>query len=236
LRAFGRKIEPMDLSLPPIPQERIDEIEAELSSPQDSPARYLYDLFISEGFSHNKTIEMIARYKFNLYAPDAKVYVKENPAYYLFNDAEKMIQLSRRAKSRKNPKLENSYARMAILLYAISLEAFINVVYEYSETPKSKALSKMSVKQKWLNAPKDCLPHLGEIQVDDKIIYQPGDSVATFDENSELFQSYLELKKMRNEIVHLKPIFYETDYNSIEKSIFQTEYYKYLKIPQEKPG
>lgn len=164
--------------------------------------------------------------------PDKK-YIKKNPAYYLASDAQHIFALAESAKKEHNLEAEGTYARSAILLYPIALEALINMVYVYYEAYDEKALKKIGLKQKWLQAPKVCLPLCGKLKSKGIVRYKPGDPIETIDENSEPFTTYWELKEIRNDIVHLKPCFRYLDSCDVSNFINRPELYPLTKIPKD---
>src|SRR5260370_36788745 len=97
------------------------------------------------------------------------VVVKENPATYLVSDAEFALECARAANERNDAEATTRFARMAILLYAISLEAFISFVYEYSEVP-APIWTNLSLKDKWIRAAQECLSSLGSLETDDGLV------------------------------------------------------------------
>jgi len=125
----------------------------------------------------------------------------------LIKDSHFMLSLARKAKFLRLWKLENRFARSAILLYPVALEALINSVYEYCESPQAEKLSSIPLKKKWFDAPKSCLPYCGLLSENELNEINNGGVLPSFEEKSELFQSYIELKNIRNDIVHLKAVF-----------------------------
>jgi hypothetical protein len=166
--------------------------------------------------------EEIARYP---------VVVKENPATYIVSDAEFALECARAANERNDDKATTRFARMAILLYAISLEAFISFVYEYSEVP-APIWTNLSLKDKWLRAAQECLSNLGNLETDDGLVYRRGDPVETFREEVEPFLSFLELKQFRNRLVHLKPPFVSVSPEEVDRHLEREEYYPISGLPK----
>jgi len=166
--------------------------------------------------------EEIARYP---------VVVKENPATYLVSDAEFALQSARAARERNEDEATPRFARMAILLYALSLEAFISFVYEYSEVQAS-IWTNLSLKDKWLRAARECLSSLDTLETDDGSVYRRGDPIETFREDGEPFLSFLELKQFRNRVVHLKPPFVYVSPEEVDRHLEREEYYPISGLPK----
>jgi hypothetical protein len=161
------------------------------------------------------------------------VWRKENPAYYLVQDANQMLRLATDANRESDIDRECSFSRSAVLLYALAAEAFINMVYEYSQSPATAHLQQMSVRRKWLRASIECLPHQGRIENEEgQIVYKPGDKIETFDPNSKLFLSYIELKKIRDDFVHLKPVFRFVPVEECAAPLREKDVYPHTGIPK----
>jgi hypothetical protein len=159
-----------------------------------------------------------------------QVYIRENPATYLVSDAEYALECARSANDRKDDDAATRFARVAILLYAVSLEGFINFVYEYSEVPRS-TWSKLSFRDRWLNAASLCLPENGVLEVNDVVVYRPGDPIETFREDAEPFVSFLELKAFRNRSIHLMPPYAQIEREEVEAHLAREEYYPFSGLP-----
>ena len=158
-------------------------------------------------------------------------YVKENPATHLAADAAFALEYARSANSRKNDEETARFARMSILLYAVSLEAFINFIYRYHEVPESRWRS-LSLKDKWLRAAPECLGSSGTIETEQGVVYRPGDPVETFRKDVEPFVSFLELKSFRDSLVHLDPPFAEVTKDNVESHLTRAEYYAASGLPK----
>jgi hypothetical protein len=165
--------------------------------------------------------------------PDWDCLYKKNPAFYIINDALELFTLAEKAKNDSNKMHEEVFSRATILLFPVALEAIINVVYEYYDVYGKDELRKISAKEKWLNASTKCLPMVGTLKVKGEIIYKKGDHVETFDENSDVFLKYIELKDIRNDIVHLKPDFVHIKFDNIEDYEDNYGIYPVTKIPKE---
>lgn len=163
--------------------------------------------------------------------PRYPVVVKENPATYLVSDAEFALECARAANERNDDEATTRFARMAILLYAISLEAFVSFVYEYSEVP-APIWTNLSLKDKWLRAAQKCLSHLGNLETDDGLVYRRGDPGRTFQEEGEPFLSFLELKQFRNRLVHLKTPFVSVSPEEVDRHLEREEYYPISGLPK----
>lgn len=157
-------------------------------------------------------------------------YIKENPATYLAADAAFALECARLANARSTEEEAARFARMSILLHAISLEAFINFVYKYHEVPES-TWSRLSIKDKWLRASRECLPRCGIVESTEGVVYRPGDPIETFREDTEPFASFLELKNFRDSLVHLDPPFAHITKDKIESHLAREEYYVTSRLP-----
>jgi hypothetical protein len=160
-----------------------------------------------------------------------QVCVKENPATYVVSDAAFALKCARSANDRKNEEETTRFARMAILLHAVSLEAFINFVYEYSEVPATRWRN-LSLRDKWLRAALECLPCSGELETERGVVYCLGDPIETFGEDAEPFVSFLELKAFRDCVVHLKPPFVMVAHDEIDRHLGREEYYPVTGLPR----
>jgi len=160
-----------------------------------------------------------------------QVCVKENPATYLVSDAEYALECARSAKDREDDEAAARFARVAILMYAVSLEGCINFVYEYHEVPAS-AWSNLSFKDKWLKAASLCLPCTGVLETLEGVVYRKGDFIEGFREDTEPFVSFLELKAFRNSAVHLKPPFIDMVREEIDAHLSREEYYPISGLPK----
>lgn len=158
---------------------------------------------------------------------------KKNPAFYIVNDANQLFELAKKANYNSNEQMECLFTRAAVLLYPVALEALINVVYEYYEVLSTNELKNIPVKKKWLEASIKCLPQVGTLEREGKIIYKNGDKIETFNENSILFKQYIELKDIRNDIVHLKPDFVHIKSENIEDYDNNYPLYHLSKIPKD---
>lgn len=160
-----------------------------------------------------------------------KVYVKENPATYLVSDAEFVLNSALSADARGDEQAATRLSRVAILLYAVCLEGFINFVYEYSGVPAS-AWNGLSFKDKWSQAAHMCLRENGVLHIDDVVVYRPGDKVETFHDQVEPFPSFLELKAFRNSALHLKPPFAMVKEDQVDEHLGREEYYPCSGLPK----
>ena len=160
-----------------------------------------------------------------------EVWVKENPATYLVSDAAFALECTRSANERKSEEETKRFARMSILLYAVSLEAFINFVYQYSEVPSS-TWRNLSLRDKWLRAASECLPCQGEHKTEGAIVYRPGDPIETFDQESGAFVSFLELKAFRDRAVHVKPPFVMVGHDEVGQHLDREQYYPVTGLPK----
>ena len=83
--------------------------------------------------------------------PGEPILLKENPARYLLEDAERAVEGSRGARDRGDAETEASFARSAVFLYFAALEGFINFVYAWSEV-EDPAYERWSTERKWRRA------------------------------------------------------------------------------------
>jgi hypothetical protein len=158
-------------------------------------------------------------------------WVMENPATYLVADASFAVKCAREAHDRNDEEAEARFSRIAILLYAVSLEGFINFVFEYHD-PET-GWENLSLKDKWLQAAKTCMPCNGRLQDESgAVVYRPGDPIETFRENEEPFLSFLELKAFRNRVVHLKPPFANVESEKVEEHLSREEYFHFSRLPK----
>jgi hypothetical protein len=158
-----------------------------------------------------------------------KVRVKENPATYLVADAEYALGCARSAKDNE---AATRFARLAILMYAFSLEGFVNFVYEYSEV-EPEDWRNLSFKEKWLRASSLCLPCNGVLREEnDEVLYRPGDPIESFLEDADPFISFLELKAFRDRAVHLKARFAMVAHDDVEAHLSREEYYPCSGLPK----
>jgi hypothetical protein len=94
-------------------------------------------------------------------------------------------------------------------------------------------LKDLKTKQKWLEAPGLCLPNCGVIEIKGVVVYKPGDPIESLNENEEPFTKYWELRRIRNDIVHLKPCFRYLDNCDVSKFINNREVYSLTNIPKD---
>ena len=161
----------------------------------------------------------------------SRVLVKQNPATYLMSDAEFALERARSAINRKDDDAAVRFARIAILLYAVSLEEFINFVYEYSGVSTS-TWTNLSVKDKWLRAASECLPCSGVLETEAGVVYRPGDAIETFPEDAEPFLSFLQLRAFRNSVAHLKPSFEMVEPAEVDLHLSRGDYYQVSGLPK----
>jgi hypothetical protein len=165
--------------------------------------------------------------------PGEPILLKENPARYLLEDAERAVEGSRGARDRGDAETEASLARSAVFLYFAALEGFINFVYAWSEV-EDPAYERWSTERKWRRAAEQCLPGHGTIYHDrDEVLYRPGDPVDPFDADSELVARFLELRDARNDMVHLQRVFSKIDPDCIDEHLATSEYYPVTGLPKK---
>jgi hypothetical protein len=168
------------------------------------------------------------------HAVDSKpILLKENPARYLLNDAERAVDSSRQARDRGDIETEASSARSAVFLYFAALEGFINFVYAWSEV-EDPEYERWSTERKWRRAAEQCLPGHGTIYNErDEVLYRPGDPIVPFDADSDLLARFVELRDARNDMVHLQPVFTRVDQHRIDEHIAVSDYYPVTGLPKK---
>ena len=164
-------------------------------------------------------------------APDEPFLIKENPASYLVQDAQRALSAARDARERGNADVEASHARAALLLYFAALEAFINFVYAYSDV-KDDACERWSTERKWRRAAEQCLPGHGTIHNEnDEVLYRPGDPIEPFDADHDLLARFIELRDARNDMVHSQPDFTLVEQHRIDVHFATVEHYPRTGLP-----
>lgn len=161
-----------------------------------------------------------------------QILVKENPASNLLEDAKNCLEEARVANQSGDRSREEMWSRITTLLFATALEAFINYVYTYCEV-EPKQWMNLSFKGKWLQASAKCLPNMGKIVTLNQTVYQTGDSISTFDESKAPFSMFLELKSVRNQLVHLKPSFKAITFPSSDKQLTGELVYQETGLPKQ---
>jgi len=109
--------------------------------------------------------------------------------YYLhYNDCKKFVEWA----SDEASTLKSLYSRHAILSAVFASEALINRVLNdfYLPGEGAKSIERLNAPEKWYTAPLLC----GETKASDN----------TFDSSKQPFQSFVELNKIRNWLVHPK--------------------------------
>jgi len=165
--------------------------------------------------------------------PDWDSLYKKNPAFYVVSDAQQLFNLAQRAAHSEHRMEEQIFSRTSILLFPLALEAVINFVYEYYGVYEKDDLKRIPVKEKWINASLKCLPQVGVLERDGEVVYRRGDRIETFSEDSETFRRYLELKDIRNDIVHLKPDFGLIKLTNVHEHENNLGFYPYTAIPKD---
>jgi hypothetical protein len=165
--------------------------------------------------------------------PDSRVVIKDNPAYYLLDDAQEMLVLANTARAENDSTAEARYSRQAIIGALLGLEAIVNFIYVYSGARSPRKLQKLSARDKWLRASLECLPPQGRIHGSRRVKYQPGDSITTFSATSPLFAEYEELKRMRDDLAHMKPTFRTCHAAEVKRSLRPNAKYHLTRIPKD---
>ncbi|WP_022669062.1 hypothetical protein [Desulfospira joergensenii] len=166
-------------------------------------------------------------------SPNSLCEYKRNPAFYIIADAFLFFDSAKEANNKSERIKEHAFSRAAILLFPVALEAIVNVIYQYCRVYNREELKKIPLKEKWLNVSHKCLPKMGTCKKGEKVIYRPGDKIDCFNENLSIFQKYLELKEIRNDVVHLKPNFIQLKVKEIENFETTLDLYPLTKIPRE---
>jgi hypothetical protein len=114
--------------------------------------------------------------------------IELNFHYLHYRDAKAFTELANKERS----KLKSLYARHAILSVVFASEALINRIINDFYIPKTgdKTIEKLSIIDKWYIAPLTCAENK---------------SMDSFDSSKEPLQSFTELIKIRNWLVHPKP-------------------------------
>jgi hypothetical protein len=199
----------------------------------DRRLRAQYRGYLSKGLSHEGALEAVARSTFLMPRPNTDVIIKDNPAHYVTADATAMLAAARRARRKHQPEVEARFARAAILLFGLGLEAFVNFVYIYSGARTNRSLKRLKARDRWLKASLECMPPQGNYWSGSRVVYKPGDPVQTFDPTSSLFRLYLELKRIRDDFAHLTPTFRVVEAHSVRRAIRQVARYPITKIPRD---
>jgi len=133
-----------------------------------------------------------------------------NPFRFLYLTAKSYIQKAEQAKLKNDKESERDYSMAAIILLTLSVEALINRIYEElirDNLPNRiyrEIMDKWSPTMKWYFAP--------------LLFGQSPDK--TFKIDREPWQSFFELKKVRDYIAHLKPLKYIMVVKDAKEKIF----------------
>jgi len=129
-----------------------------------------------------------------MYVQDGDLFtLYSNPFRFLYFSAKDLILNARQAKEKNDIEVENSYSIGAISLLLLSTEAFINRVYDgflkdkFPQRINDEIESKWSITMKWYFAP---------------LLFGSGNK--TFDFDKEPWQSFSELKSIRDYFAHPK--------------------------------
>jgi hypothetical protein len=154
--------------------------------------------------------------------PGQPVLVKENPATYLLDDANRALAVARDARARGDQETEASAARSAVFLCFTALEGLINFVYAYSQVDE-RMWARWSTVAKWLRAPGACLPGHGTLRdADGTVMHRPGEPIAQFDDGSDLVARFKELRDARNAMVHAQAKFDVVAQEAVEDHLART--------------
>jgi len=133
-----------------------------------------------------------------------------NPFRFLYLAAESLIKDATQAATKNDRETEVNHSIGAIVLLLLSTEALINRVYEgfiRSKFPKwvnEEISDKWSFTMKWYFAP---------------LLFEFRDNAKTFEVDKEPWQSFSELKKIRDYFAHPKPLSYPLTILNAEKKI-----------------
>jgi hypothetical protein len=170
--------------------------------------------------------------RFRTKLPGAPILIKENPATYLFADADRAVSVARDARAHEDVEAEASASRAAVFLYFAALEGFINFVYCYSEV-ESTDWEKWPTVKKWLRAPEMCLPGHGTIHHEDgTVLHRRGDPVSPLDDGSDLIARFCELRDVRNAMVHVQPEFALVAEEAVDPHVDRSEYLLLTGLPR----
>lgn len=165
--------------------------------------------------------------------PGEPILIKENPATYLLEDAERTLNAARQARERADLQSEASFSRSAVILYFAALEGFINFVYAWSEVDDDDYLE-WSTERKWRRSAEQCLPRHGTLHgPDDEVLYRPGDPVEPFDADIELLAEFIELRDVRNDMVHLQPVVTLVPQDQVDQHFASAAYYPTTGLPKK---
>lgn len=216
-----------------VPKRALRAIRKLLDSREDADLSRQYLDLLRQGFSAPQAREGLARSQYSMPKPDSPVVIKDNPAYYLLDDAQEMLVLAEAAREKGDGAAERRYARHAVIGLLLGLEATINFVYVYSGARSSRKLQVLTARDKWLRASLECLPPQGRVHGTRRVKYQPGDAIATFSPTSPLFEQYEELKRMRDDLAHLKPTFRTCRAADVKRSLRRKDSYDLTRIPKD---
>lgn len=216
-----------------ISEQALHTIRRLLDSREDPElSRQLSDL-LSQGFTEPQALEGLARSRHSMPKPDSPVIIKDNPAYYLRHDAQEMLVIAEAARKERDTAAEGRYSRQAVLGLLLGLEASINFIYVYSGARSPRKLQELTARDKWLRASLECLPPQGRVHGARRVKYRPGDSIATFSVTSQLFAEYEELKRMRDDVAHMKPTFRTCRAADAKRSLRRNDTYPVTRIPKD---
>lgn len=154
--------------------------------------------------------------------PNQHVLLKENPSGHIRADADRALALARQARAAGADDEEAAFARIATLLYFVMLEGLINFVYEWSGVSHSQWRD-WSVSRKWLRAAAECRPGIGLMTPLD-----PSEAL----EHTEVYKRFVELKELRNSMVHSQATFTWIPENRVSKHLERQDDYSLTGLPK----
>ena len=133
-----------------------------------------------------------------------------NPFRFLYIAAESLIEDAKQAATKNNQQAEVNHSIGAIVLLLLSIEALINRVYEEFIKSKFPKLVNEEIKDKWSLTIKWYFAPL---------FFEFRDNATTFEVDKEPWQSFSELKKIRDYFAHPKPLSYPLTISNAEKKL-----------------
>jgi hypothetical protein len=216
-----------------VPDRLLRRVTRLLQTGDDKELSEHYRSLRRNGFDKARALDAVIRSRYSMPKPDAPVLIKDNPAYYLIDDAGSMLRLSSRAHRRGDAYAEARYARCAVIGFSLGLEAYINFVYLYTDSRTRRSLKNLSARDKWLQASLECMPPQGHFQLGKRVRYRPGDHVRTFSGTSRLFETYMEVKQIRNDMTHMYASVRSTTASALRENLRRRDAYPLTRIPKD---
>ena len=133
-----------------------------------------------------------------------------NPFRFLYLAADSLIKDAKQAATKDDREAEVNHSIGAIVLLLLSTEGLINRVYEefirskFPSWVNEEMMDKWSFTMKWYFAP---------------LLFEFNDNAKTFEVDKEPWQSFSELKKIRDYFAHPKPISHPLTISNAEKKL-----------------